>query len=251
MRKQLALFVPAAQIVCNPHAAGGQRHEKHGAEQRVDARPISPATRPTARSISKCTTACLSAIVAATIAAEEAISIAACIISIEPSNGIPMCRPSTASASTPMANSSAAPPSYIEPRYRSRRGGRRGIARAHAATTMSARIENERGGRPAAGVIRAIYAVTAAACRRLGEHRPAGSFDMHRYEAGLDAAVLVPPQPAQHGVDRFRMKRRQPIGRIRLEAEQSPCAAAPTRRAPDGPARDSMRAVTTQPLPRP
>jgi len=48
--------------------------------------------------------------VASTMAADEASSIAACIISIEPRRGMPMWRPSTANASAAMAIRSPAAP---------------------------------------------------------------------------------------------------------------------------------------------
>ena len=50
---------------------------------------------------------------------------------------------------------------------------------------------------------------------------------MHGYDVCLNAAVSMPKQTAQHGVDCFRVKRRKRIFGIRLETKQSFAALRP------------------------
>ena len=192
---------------------------------------MTQAPRGDSRSINRCTTACFFAAVASTMAAEEANSIAACINSIEPSKGY------------------ADVPSEHRERIRSD-GEQEARRRRH----RTARLERHRRVRcpipadplmpprpyqprrkrravirPAAKVILAIYAVIAAACGRFGNNRAARCFDIHRHEARFNSTVFMPFEPAQYGVDRFRMKRRQPILRIRLETEQLLAPLHPSR----------------------
>ena len=55
---------------------------------------------------------------------------------------------------------------------------------------------------------------------RVSQHRSTWRFYIHRYESSLDTAVGMPQQPAQHGINRFRMERRQCIGWIGFKPEE-------------------------------
>ena len=131
------------------YAAGGESQDD--AEQRINARRDRRNRGP--RVGSAMHDRVFVAIVAATTATEEATSIAACTISIEPSNGIPgVVRAPPAhqrSWRTAARRCRASGATLPVEAWRAPR-----IARAHETTTMSARIENEKGGRPASAVIR-------------------------------------------------------------------------------------------------